>query len=140
MSTVLRAELSKRNPWYISKHRYYELKHFCLQYNELTKRYSQIVSEVHTTSVINTNTKNDYENTLDITSKSAFEAAKISEQIDIIRRSAYEADETLCDYILKGVTKGYSYDYLHMMENIPCGKDTYYDRYRKFFWLLDKKR
>lgn len=23
---------------------------------------------------------------------------------------------------------------------IPCGKDYYYDRYRKFFWLLDKER
>lgn len=27
-------ELSERNPYYISKHRYYELKHFCLQYPE----------------------------------------------------------------------------------------------------------
>lgn len=29
-----RAEISKKNPHYISKHRYYELKHFCLQYPE----------------------------------------------------------------------------------------------------------
>lgn len=29
-----RAELSKKNPYYISKHRYYELKHFCRQYDE----------------------------------------------------------------------------------------------------------
>lgn len=27
-------ELSEKNPYYISKHRYYELKHFCLQYPE----------------------------------------------------------------------------------------------------------
>ena len=32
-----RAEVSKRNKYYISKHRYYELKHFCLQYSEWTK-------------------------------------------------------------------------------------------------------
>ena len=29
-----RAEVSKKNKYYISKHRYYELKHFCLQYKE----------------------------------------------------------------------------------------------------------
>jgi hypothetical protein len=23
---------------------------------------------------------------------------------------------------------------------MPCGRDTYYDRYRRFFWLLDKMR
>lgn len=31
-----RKTLSKKNPYHISKHRYYELKHFCLQYHEWT--------------------------------------------------------------------------------------------------------
>ena len=34
MSTTIRAEISKKGKWYISKHRFYELKHFCLQYDE----------------------------------------------------------------------------------------------------------
>lgn len=24
--------------------------------------------------------------------------------------------------------------------DIPCSRDMYYDRYRKFFWLLDNAR
>ncbi len=28
MGTTLRAELSEKNPYWIEKHRYYELKHF----------------------------------------------------------------------------------------------------------------
>lgn len=32
MGTVIRSEISKKNPYYINKHRYYELKHYCLQY------------------------------------------------------------------------------------------------------------
>ena len=32
MSTTIRPELSEKNPYWIEKHRYYELKHFCLQY------------------------------------------------------------------------------------------------------------
>ena len=42
MATVIRAELSKNNKYWISKHRYYELKHFCLQYPEWQKEYSNI--------------------------------------------------------------------------------------------------
>lgn len=34
MATTIRPELSKNNKYYISKQRYYELKHFCLQYGD----------------------------------------------------------------------------------------------------------
>lgn len=32
MGTTIRPELSEKNPYWIERHRYYELKHFCLQY------------------------------------------------------------------------------------------------------------
>lgn len=32
MSTAIRPELSKSSKYWIDRHRYYELKHFCLQY------------------------------------------------------------------------------------------------------------
>ena len=32
MGTTIRSELSKKNEYWIEKHRYYELKHFCMQY------------------------------------------------------------------------------------------------------------
>lgn len=32
MSTTIRPEISKKKNYWIEKHRYYELKHFCLQY------------------------------------------------------------------------------------------------------------
>ena len=32
MRNDMRPELSQKNPYWIGKHRYYELKHFCLQY------------------------------------------------------------------------------------------------------------
>lgn len=32
MSTTIRPALSYKNKYWIEKHRYYELKHFCLQY------------------------------------------------------------------------------------------------------------
>lgn len=40
MATTIRPELSEKNPYWIEKHRYYELKHFCLQYPIWQKQYS----------------------------------------------------------------------------------------------------
>ncbi len=33
MSTTIRPELSDKNKYWIDRHRYYELKHFCMQYD-----------------------------------------------------------------------------------------------------------
>lgn len=42
MGTNIRPEISERNPYWISKHRYYELKHFCLQYNGWASAYKAL--------------------------------------------------------------------------------------------------
>lgn len=39
MGTTIRPEISKKNRYWIDKHRYYELKHFCLQYPTWKKAY-----------------------------------------------------------------------------------------------------
>lgn len=43
MSTEIRPELSEKNPYWIGKHRYYELKHFCLQYPIWKKAYNALL-------------------------------------------------------------------------------------------------
>ena len=43
MGTTVRPELSKKNRYWISKARYYELKHFCLQYPGWRKAYSELI-------------------------------------------------------------------------------------------------
>ena len=42
MSTVIRSVVSKKNPYYISKHRMLELKHFCMQYEEWRQEYVKL--------------------------------------------------------------------------------------------------
>lgn len=58
----------------------------------------------------------------------------------MIERVARLTDLELSFYILQGVTEGYSYDILKARFDIPCCKDTYYELYRRFFWLLDIER
>lgn len=57
-----------------------------------------------------------------------------------IEEAALKADPYLASYILKAVTEGLSFNYLKSRLEIPCGRDMYYDRYRRFFWLLNRSR
>lgn len=138
MATVIRPEVSTKNKYYIDKHRYYELKHFCLQYNEFRRLHKEALESCISASKLeresSTNTPSD------ITAKYAMLKAYYSEKINMIEQAAMHADEDLYIYILKAVTEGLSYTYLSTQMQIPCGRDMYYDRYRRFFWLLNKTR
>lgn len=136
MGTIIRPEISRNNRYWIDKHRHYELKHFCLQYPEWKKAYRSFTSI--SSSVTDRQPKGDFYG--DPTANQAIRRARYLERIELIERIAGEADRDLHNYILKAVTEGLSYTYLRTKLNIPCGRDLYYDRYRKFFWLLDNAR
>ena len=76
----------------------------------------------------------------DPTARLALLKTYYDDKIKMIERVAKEADEYLHEYIVKAVTEDLSYTYLKTKLDIPCGRDMYYDRYRKFFWLLDNNR
>jgi hypothetical protein len=138
MGTVIRPEISEKNKYYIDKHRYYELKHFCLQYREWKKAYiSCNESIIFASQIENTRGTNIPS---DVTAKYALKRAQYAERISMVEKAAIEADEFLSSYILKAVTEGLSYTYLKSKLDIPCGRDMYYDRYRRFFWLLSESR
>lgn len=138
MATKIRPELSIKNKYHIDKHRHYELKHFCLQYPKWKKAYKSVDDTSISLSMIeNVNSSNMPG---DPTAKRAILKAHYSEKINLIEKTAMETDQYLCEYILKAVTEELSYTYLKTKLGIPCGRDMYYDRYRKFFWLLDEAR
>lgn len=135
----MKPELSKKSKYYIPKHRYYELKHFCLQYGFWKKLYLALESDVNVKSsfmqIMETGKTNG-----DPTAKQAMRMVSYSRRIELIENAAKETDPDLCNYILKAVTEGLSYDHMKMNHDIPCGKDMYYDRYRRFFWILSGTR
>lgn len=138
MATVLRPELSSKNKYHIDKHRYYELKHFCLQYPEWKKSYSAFDDTNLPLSMIEHIPTDNLPG--DPTAKRALMKFFYSERIKLIERTAIETDPYLYSYIIKGVIEGKSYTYLKTKLGIPCGRDMYYERYRKFFWLLNDSR
>jgi hypothetical protein len=138
MATTIRAELSPNHKYWIDKHRYYELKHFCLQYPFWKKEYSSYTDIGPNLSSF----EQIYSDNMpsDSTANWASKRAYYYEKIKLIEKVAEETDYVLYKYILKAVTEGLSFTYLKTRLNIPCGRDTYYDRYRKFFWLLSEIR
>ena len=138
MSTVIRPEISEKSKYYIAKHRYYELKHFCLQYKEWKKSYETCNDSIIFASSLEWSCHTNVPS--DLTAKYAMKKAYYAERIKLIEKAAFESDEFLYPYLLKAVTEGLSYTYLKTKMDIPCGRDMYYDRYRRFFWLLSNAR
>lgn len=138
MTTVIRPEVSRKNRYWISKHRHYELKHFCLQYSEWKKIYRYLeTASVECSKLERLPCGN---NVGDPTANLAIQKAYYLERIQLLEETAKQADKYLWNYILKAVTEGLSYTCLKFKMEIPCGRDMFYDRYRRFFWLLSKSR
>lgn len=75
------------------------------------------------------------------TEKLALRMAELRSKMETVERAAFEADAELYPWILKAVTTwGVGYEALAMGSNpIPCGKDMYHHRRRKFYWILAKR-
>ena len=129
-----RSEISVKNKYWIPKHRYLELKNFCLQYPDWKLALNSI-------SFLKANFEifpsgNFTDPTMEIVCK----RDHYQQNIKLIEDTAKETDYVLYQWLIKGITGSYGYDYLKYQLNMPASRDMYYDRYRKFFFILDKKR
>ena len=138
MATTIRPEVSKKNPYYLDRNRYYELKHFCRQYpiwkkayialDGLSRRPEDLELFVQPTQ------------TSDPTARCVESREFYAKRMAMVEQCAREADPELAKYIMSHVTNGDGYSVLKMRDHIPCCKDVFYDTARKFFWLLNKIR
>ena len=121
----------------ISKHRFAEIYHFCLQYNEWKdelKYKTDTVASPVITDMPTSHSNDSGVETLTIRRR------QLEEKCNLIEDTAREAGEGISQYILKAVTNEYvTYNYLRTVMGIPCGKNYYYDKRRKFYYLLSQK-
>lgn len=133
-----KSELSKKNRYHISKHRYLELKHFCLQYPEWKQQYIDLSpGDLNGSSGLFL--FSDGKEWSDPTGVRAVELANLSQCMRIVEECCRKADDQIWHYIFRGVTEGLSFETLKSF-GIPCERDMYYDRYRRFFYILNKDR
>lgn len=102
-----------RGAYYIEKYEYLELYYFCLQYDAKKRRIS---------------------NTEDETEKS-----KLKKEIGMIDTALLLAtdSEVVADCIKKNVT---SKNMPWEKQNAPIGRRQFYEKRRKFFWILKRLR
>lgn len=127
-----RNELSKKNKYFISKYRFLELKYFCLQYDEFKSKYNAITyySACRVTGICSKC------NSTDQVLHTVEERDLYRSKMEVIEQACVAADPEIYPWLLKAVTQGVAYQYLI---DIPCCRDTFYDRYHKFFWILSQK-
>ena len=139
MANDIRPEVSQKNPYWIGKHRYYELKHFCLQYPIWKKAYLSLDALSKRPADLQVFVKSGQMKG-DPTERCAQSRLFFADRMEMVEQAAIGADPDHYQYLIRGVTEGLSYDALKMKYDIPCCRDVYYAAYRRFFWLLSKRR
>ena len=138
MSTDIRPEISKQSPYWISRHRFYELKHFCLQYPEWKSELNVISSCSRNPLDGKPTGKSGKVN--DPVYECVLRREMLNDHVNMVDKAAKACSEDLGTYVFKGVTQGVSYEGLFLQNGIPCCKETYYEAFRRFFWALSKLR
>lgn len=118
----------------ISKHRYIELVHYCLQYQEWKDELEYSLISIGGGGMDGMPKGGARKDKLE---EMVIKRAKLSEKCESIEKAAELAAGDLKEYIIKAVTnENISYEYLDSKMNIPCGRWKYYECRRKFFWIL----
>lgn len=128
--------LSQKNKYYVEKERYLELLHHCRQYSIWVRKAHDILTEIHNVNELCVNNK---EISKPVENKICLRENYLS-KISMVDSICNLACPIASDYLLICITGGYSYDSLEARYGtLPISRREFYDNYRKFFWLIDKK-
>lgn len=118
----------------ISKHRYDELKAFCLQYDEKKSKINRGINAVANDGMPKGNFK---KNTLEM---NAIRNVIYQRDCEMIEQAAVAASSEIYPYIIKSVTNDLSFPFIEYDEKlgrIPIGKTEFYGYRRLFYHYLD---
>ena len=135
MATKLRTSLSLKSKYYISKERRLELKHFCLQYHE----WEDEIFKLNYYPTISGERIKDRYGYDDPTAAAVMMREEYERRLDMIRMAADTLDDPISPDIFKAVTNDLTWPYFES-HGIACGRDYFYDRYKRFFYILDQIR
>lgn len=149
MATTIRPTLSTKNPYWLPKDRFYELKHFCLQYPVWKDAYEHIDSAIeHDVERLNIMCAKP----IAYGKNPAYVAAQAREafytKMHMIELSADIADHTLNKkstelkkLLIEAVSYGYAYDtMLARHPDMNISKGIWKNAYRCFFYNMNRIR
>ena len=133
--------MSRRNyytgKYKLSKEEFLSAKYYALRYNSWLSAYNALKDSV---GAIVYDGMPHGSGTGNPTESLAIKRDKLRKKMALIEDTAREADPELASYIMKAVTnEDVTFHHLKTLMDMPCGQKTYYDRRRRFYWLLAKK-
>ena len=124
--------------YWLPKQRFLTVYHYCLQYPEWEDEYNALRSAIGVSGV-NYDGMPHGSGTGDPVSSDAIRLADLDARMKQIRDTIMEVAPEIALWLLKGVTEDRPFWYLHDVMRMPCEKDMYYDRRRKFYYLMAKR-
>ena len=126
----------KLDKYNISLSRYRELYYFCLQYDERKKE----MEELRYPSPPKSDGMPRGSTASNPTERNGMRAARLSMENKIMEQAAIEASADLYPWILKAAKYDLKFNYLHLCEGMPCGKNEFQKLRHKFYYILDQKK
>ena len=124
--------LSQKNAYYIPKHTFMIVYHYCLNYPDWKRQYADSVG-------LKSPGGGGGGGIGDPTASQAIAVADLGEKIHMIEETAMQTEPSIYKYLLRGVTEeGMTFDQLKA-QGMPCERKMYYDRRRKFYYALAAK-
>lgn len=127
-----RTELSKKSKYWLPREEYATARHYALRYPNWLKEmrsYTGVSGLSYDKEAVQTSGNSDP------TSKEAIRKAELSRKVELVEECVYKADPTIFNGLLRAVCYGDSYEKL-AAGGLPCGRGYFYDKKRKFYWLL----
>lgn len=125
------------NKYKISSKRFRELYYFCLQYDEWKKELKNLENPLKSIDLSN---EIKGSGTASPTEDIAIKRLELSEKCNLIEETAKKVAGDLYEYLLLAITKEKTFNYISLIKNIPCSRNTFYSIRRKFYFLLSQSK
>ena len=133
-------KMSYEGKYKLSRAEFNTAKWYAYRFNEWLDEYNALKDSVSAISYENADMPHAVNKTSNPTESLAERRAVLSEKMEKITKCCQIAGGDLSEYIFKAVTnENVSYKTLQAFMEIPCSANTFYDRRRKFYYLLAKE-
>lgn len=121
----------------IGKHRFMEVYHHCMQYNEWKEELKACEDTMKARTITG---MPGAAGRGDETERLAIRRVELEKKMELIEQTAIEADPELYQYILLAVTNDWvTFRYLKQSLGMPCEQTKFYTSRKKFYYLMSKK-
>ena len=133
-------KMSYSGKYKLSREEYNHAKWYALRFNRWLDEYNSLSDSVGAFSYENADMPKAVNKTSNPTEQLAERRAELRNKMDLVINCCQEAGGDIFNYLLSAVTnEEVTYNTLVALKQIPCSANTFYDRRRKFYYLLSQK-